>query len=67
MKQPLNTPWWQPAVENKTRIYIQKRNNSSLLVLVVVVALIAGAIGASIGRTTTQNIGANLVLSLIHI
>ncbi len=61
MKQPLNTPWWQPAVENKTRIYIQKRNNSSLLVLVLVVALIAGAIGASIGRTTTQNIGANLV------
>jgi putative serine protease PepD len=61
MKQPLNTPWWQPAVENKTRIYIQKRNNSSLLVLVVVVALIAGAIGASIGRTTTQNVGANLV------
>lgn len=61
MKQPLNTPWWQPAVENKTRIYIQKRNNSSLLVLVVVVALIAGAIGASIGRTTTQNISANLV------
>ncbi len=61
MKQPLNTPWWQPAVENKTRIYIQKRNNSSLLVLVIVVALIAGAIGASIGRTTTQNIGANLV------
>ena len=61
MKQPLNTPWWQPAVENRTRIYIQKRNNSSLLVLAVVVALIAGAIGASIGRTTTQNIGANLV------
>ncbi len=61
MKQPLNTPWWQPAVENKTRIYIQKRNNSSLLVLVIVVALIAGAIGASIGKTTTQNIGANLV------
>ena len=61
MKRPLNTPWWQPAVENKSRIYIQKRNNSSLLVLVVVVALIAGAIGATIGRTTTQNIGANLV------
>jgi len=61
MKRPLNTPWWQPAIENKSRIYIQKRNNSSLLVLVVVVALIAGAIGATIGRTTTQNIGANLV------
>jgi putative serine protease PepD len=61
MKQPLNTPWWQPAVENKSRIYIQKRSNSSLVVLVVVVALIAGAIGSIIGRTTTQNIGANLV------
>ncbi|NBQ59816.1 MAG: PDZ domain-containing protein [Actinobacteria bacterium] len=61
MKRPLNTPWWQPAVENKSRIYIQKRNNSSLFVLVIVVALIAGAIGATLGRSTTQNLGANLV------
>ncbi|NBO16574.1 MAG: PDZ domain-containing protein [Actinobacteria bacterium] len=61
MKRPLNTPWWQPAVENKSRIYIQKRNNSSLFVLVIVAALIAGAIGATLGRSTTQNLGANLV------
>ena len=61
MKQPLNTPWWQPAVEKQPRIYVQKRNNSSIIVLVVVVSLIAGAIGATIGRNTTDNLGANLV------
>ena len=61
MKQPLNTPWWQPAVEKQPRIYVQKRNNSSIIVLVVVVSLIAGAIGATIGRSTTDNLGANLV------
>ncbi|CAB5104012.1 unannotated protein [freshwater metagenome] len=61
MKEPINTPWWQPAVEKQSRIYIQKRNNSSIIVLVVVVSLIAGAIGATIGRNTTDNLGANLV------
>jgi len=61
MKEPINTPWWQPAVEKQPRIYIQKRNNSSIIVLVVVVSLIAGAIGATIGRNTTDNLGANLV------
>jgi putative serine protease PepD len=61
MKQPLNTPWWQPAAEKQPRIYVQKRNNSSIIVLVVVVSLIAGAIGATIGRNTTDNLGANLV------
>lgn len=61
MKEPLNTPWWQPAVEKQHRIYIQKRNNSSIIILVVVVGLISGAIGATIGRNTTDNLGANLV------
>lgn len=61
MKEPLNTPWWQPAVEKQPRIYIQKRNNSSIIILVVVVGLISGAIGATIGRNTTDNLGANLV------
>ena len=61
MKEPINTPWWQPAEEKQPRIYIQKRNNSSIIVLVVVVSLIAGAIGATIGRNTTDNLGANLV------
>ena len=61
MKEPLNTPWWQPAVEKQPRIYIKKRNNSSVIVLAVIVGLIAGGIGATIGRTTADNLGANLV------
>lgn len=61
MKEPINTPWWQPAVEKQPRIYIQKRNNSSLLVIAVIVGLIAGAIGATIGRNSADNLGANLV------
>jgi putative serine protease PepD len=61
MKEPINTPWWQPAVEKQPRIYIQKRNNSSLIVIAVIVGLIAGAIGATIGRNSADNVGANLV------
>ena len=61
MKEPINTPWWQPAVEKQPRIYIQKRNNSSLIVIAVIVGLIAGAIGATIGRNSADNLGANLV------
>jgi putative serine protease PepD len=61
MKEPINTPWWQPAVEKQPRIYIQKRNNSSLIVIAVIVGLIAGAIGATIGRYSADNLGANLV------
>jgi len=61
MKEQLDTPWWQPAVEKQPRIYVQKRNNSSVIVLALVVGLIAGAIGATIGRNTSENLGANLV------
>jgi putative serine protease PepD len=61
MKEQFDTPWWQPAVEKQPRIYVQKRNNSSVIVLALVVGLIAGAIGATIGRTTSDNLGANLV------
>jgi putative serine protease PepD len=61
MKEPINTPWWQPAVEKQPRIFIQKRNNSSLIVIAVIVGLIAGAIGATIGRNSADNLGANLV------
>jgi putative serine protease PepD len=61
MKEQFDTPWWQPAVEKQPRIYVQKRNNSSVIVLALVVGLIAGAIGATIGRNTSDNLGANLV------
>jgi putative serine protease PepD len=61
MKQPSSTPWWQPSGEVKQVRVIQSKSNSNFFVLAVVIALIAGGVGAAVGRSTTANIGANLV------
>ena len=61
MKQPSSTPWWQPSGEIKQIRVIQSKSNNNFFVLAVVIALIAGGIGAAVGRSTTTNIGANLV------
>ena len=61
MKQPSSTPWWQPSGEIKQVRVIQSKSNTNFFVLAVVIALIAGGIGAAVGRSTTTNIGANLV------
>ncbi len=61
MKQPSSTPWWQPSGEIKPVKVIQSKNNTNFFALAVVIALIAGGIGAAVGRSTTTNIGANLV------
>ena len=61
MKQPSSTPWWQPSGEIKQIRVIQSKSNTNFFVLAVVIALIAGGIGAAVGRSTTTNIGANLV------
>ena len=61
MKQPSSTPWWQPSGEIKQVRVIQSKSNSNFFVLAVVIALIAGGVGAAVGRSTTTNIGANLV------
>jgi putative serine protease PepD len=61
MKQPSSTPWWQPSGEVKQIRVIQSKSNTNFFVLAVVIALIAGGIGAAVGRSTTTNIGANLV------
>ena len=61
MKQPSSTPWWQPSGEIKQVRVIQSKSNSNFFVLAVVIALIAGGVGAVVGRSTTTNIGANLV------
>ena len=61
MKQPSNTPWWLPSNEEKQIRVIQSKSNSNFFILAVVIALIAGGIGATIGRTSSTNIGANLV------
>ena len=61
MKQPSNTPWWLPSNEEKQIRVIQSKSNSKFFILAVVIALIAGGIGATIGRTSSTNVGANLV------
>jgi putative serine protease PepD len=61
MKQPSSTPWWQPSGEVKQVRVIQSKSNTNFFVLAVVIALIAGGVGAGVVRSTTTNIGANLV------
>ena len=61
MKQPSSTPWWQPSGEIKQVRVIQSKSNTNFFVLAVVIALIAGGVGAAVGRSATTNIGANLV------
>lgn len=61
MKQPSETPWWQPSGQARQIQVVEKRSSSSFFALVVIVALVAGGIGASIGRNTSTNLGANLV------
>ena len=61
MKQPSSTPWWQPSGEIKQVRVIQSKSNTNFFVLAVVIALIAGGIAAVVVRSTTTNIGANLV------
>jgi putative serine protease PepD len=61
MKQPSNIPWWLPSYEEKQIRVIQSKSNSNFFILAVVIALIAGGIGATIGRTSSTNVGANLV------
>ena len=61
MKQPSNTPWWQPSNETKQVRVVKSKYNSNFFALAVVIALIAGAIGSVIGRGSSTDIGANLV------
>jgi putative serine protease PepD len=58
---PSNTPWWLPSDEVKQVRVVQTKSNSNFIVIAVVIALIAGAIGAMVGRSSSTNIGANLV------
>jgi len=61
MKQLSDTPWWQPSDQVKQTRIIQSKSNSNFFILAVVIALIAGGIGATIGRSSISNVGANLV------
>jgi putative serine protease PepD len=58
---PSESPWWQPA--NAPTIYgaPKKQSNSFFIVASLVIALIAGGVGATIGRTSSSNISGNFV------
>lgn len=61
MNQPSDTPWWQPSAENKPKQIVYKRSNSNFYIFAVIIALIAGGVGAFLGRGGATNLSANLV------
>jgi len=61
MNQPSNTPWWLPSDEVKQVRVVQTKSNSNFIIFAVIIALVAGALGAMVGRSSSTNIGANLV------
>ena len=61
MNQPSDTPWWQPSAENKPKQIVFKRSNSNFYIFAVIIALIAGGVGAFLGRGGATNLSANLV------
>jgi len=58
---PSDTPWWRPANQSLTQNSQPKQSNSFFIIASLVIALIAGGVGATIGRTTTSNISGNFV------
>ena len=61
MNQPSDTPWWQPSAGNKPKQIVFKRSNSNFYIFAVIIALIAGGVGAFLGRGGATNLSANLV------
>lgn len=58
---PSDSPWWRPAIEPSVRNAPVKQSNSFFIIASLVIALIAGGVGATIGRTSTSNISGNFV------
>ena len=62
---PSESPWWRPAnapTINGAPTKLQaKQSNSFFIVASLVIALIAGGVGATIGRTSSSNISGNFV------
>ena len=61
MKPPSDTPWWQSSAQTKPAQLVRVRSNSNFFVLAIVIAIIAGGIGAVVGRNSSTNLDANLV------
>ena len=56
-----DTPWWRPANASSVKTFPSKQSNSFFIIVSIVIALLAGGIGATIGRTTSSNISGNFV------
>jgi putative serine protease PepD len=56
-----DTPWWRPANASSAKTFPSKQSNSFFVIVSIVIALLAGGIGATIGRTTSSNISGNFV------
>ena len=58
---PSESPWWRPANSPTINSAPTKQSNSFFIVASLVIALIAGGVGATIGRTSSSNISGNFV------
>lgn len=58
---PSESPWWRPANAPIINGAPTKQSNSFFIVASLVIALIAGGVGATIGRTSSSNISGNFV------
>jgi putative serine protease PepD len=58
---PSDSPWWRPATDSSYKSTPAKQSNSFFIIASLVIALIAGGVGATIGRTSSSNISGNFV------
>ncbi len=58
---PSESPWWRPANAPTTIGAPVKQSNSFFIIASLVIALVAGGVGATIGRTSSSNISGNFV------
>jgi putative serine protease PepD len=58
---PSDSPWWRPANAPTIHGAPTKQNNSFFIIASLVIALVAGGVGATIGRTSSSNISGNFV------
>ena len=61
MRRTSDTPWWQPSQPVSPFQVVERRNTPALFVMAIVIALVAGGIGATIGRNSSTNLGTNFV------
>jgi putative serine protease PepD len=58
---PSDSPWWRPANAPITNRAPAKQSKSFFIIASLVIALVAGGVGATIGRTSSSNISGNFV------